>query len=127
MGAYGHSRISEMILGGATKSVLKGMKCPGAFFALMRHNGLLHDLRIEKGTMAIADHEAIEVRVDDIAQLFDTLDPYPFPERDLNRDAEDYIVGWARELALHRPIAIAIHYPDTAHQRAPFAPSNRQW
>jgi len=31
MGAYGHSRISEMILGGATKSVLKDMKCPVLF------------------------------------------------------------------------------------------------
>jgi nucleotide-binding universal stress UspA family protein len=31
MGAYGHSRLSEMILGGATKSVLKGMKCPVLF------------------------------------------------------------------------------------------------
>jgi nucleotide-binding universal stress UspA family protein len=31
MGAYGHSRLSEMILGGATRSVLKGMKCPVFF------------------------------------------------------------------------------------------------
>jgi nucleotide-binding universal stress UspA family protein len=31
IGAYGHSRISEMILGGATKSVLEGMKCPVLF------------------------------------------------------------------------------------------------
>ena len=31
MGAYGHSRISEMILGGATKSVLEGMNCPVLF------------------------------------------------------------------------------------------------
>jgi nucleotide-binding universal stress UspA family protein len=31
MGAYGHSRISEMVLGGATKSVLKGMNCPVLF------------------------------------------------------------------------------------------------
>ena len=31
MGAYGHSRLSEMILGGVTKSVLKGMKCPVLF------------------------------------------------------------------------------------------------
>jgi nucleotide-binding universal stress UspA family protein len=31
IGAYGHSRISEMILGGATKSVLKGMNCPVLF------------------------------------------------------------------------------------------------
>jgi hypothetical protein len=76
--------------------------------------------QIEEDTMATARHEAIEVRVDDIVQLFDTLDPYPFPERDLNRDAEDYIVGWARELASHRPITIAIHYPDTPHQRSAF-------
>jgi nucleotide-binding universal stress UspA family protein len=31
MGAYGHSRLSEMILGGATRSVLEGMKCPVLF------------------------------------------------------------------------------------------------
>jgi nucleotide-binding universal stress UspA family protein len=31
MGAYGHSRLSEMILGGATRSVLKDMKCPVLF------------------------------------------------------------------------------------------------
>jgi nucleotide-binding universal stress UspA family protein len=31
IGAYGHSRITEMILGGATKSVLKGMNCPVLF------------------------------------------------------------------------------------------------
>jgi nucleotide-binding universal stress UspA family protein len=31
MGAYGHSRISEMILGGATRSVLMGMNCPVLF------------------------------------------------------------------------------------------------
>ena len=31
MGAYGHSRLSELILGGATRSVLNGMKCPVLF------------------------------------------------------------------------------------------------
>jgi hypothetical protein len=53
----------------------------------------------------------IEVRVENIAQLFDTLDPFPFPERDLDKDAEDYIVGWARELPRDQPIAIVIHMP----------------
>ncbi|WP_119269510.1 hypothetical protein [Taklimakanibacter deserti] len=70
--------------------------------------------------MTTAEHATVEVRVDDIAQLFDTLDPYPFPERDLSRDAEDYIVGWARELASHLPITIVIHYPNTAHQGRAF-------
>ena len=54
---------------------------------------------------------AIEIRVDNIAQLFDTLDPFPFPERDLDRDAEEYVVGWARELAPDGPIGIIVHVP----------------
>jgi len=53
----------------------------------------------------------IEVRVENVSQLFDTLDPYPFPERDLDRDAEEYIVGWARELPSDAPISIVIHLP----------------
>jgi hypothetical protein len=53
----------------------------------------------------------IEVRVENISQLFDTLDPYPFPDRDLDKDAEEYIVGWARELPHDEPIAIVIHLP----------------
>lgn len=72
--------------------------------------------------MAATGEDAIELRVDDIAQLFDTLDPYPFPERDLNQDAEEYIVGWARELAPQQPLRIIVHHPDTPHQtRALFA------
>ena len=31
MGAYGHARLREYILGGATRSVLKGMECPVLF------------------------------------------------------------------------------------------------
>lgn len=67
-----------------------------------------------------AENETIELRVDDIAQLFDTLDPYPFPERDLNRDAEEFILGWARELPSRGPMTIMIHHPDTAQQRTAF-------
>ena len=53
----------------------------------------------------------IQVRVENVSQLFDTLDPYPFPERDLDKDAEEYIVGWARELPRDQPITIVIHVP----------------
>jgi hypothetical protein len=35
----------------------------------------------------------IEVRVERLSQLFDTLDPFPFCERDLDKHAEEYIVG----------------------------------
>ena len=40
----------------------------------------------------------IELRVEELAQLFETLDPLPFRERDLDKDAEEFIVSWAREL-----------------------------
>ncbi|MGZ9128078.1 MAG: hypothetical protein ACXW4Z_09910 [Candidatus Binatia bacterium] len=53
----------------------------------------------------------VEVRVEEVIQLFDTLDPFPFRERDLDKDAEDYIVSWARELPPARPIKIVIHAP----------------
>ena len=53
----------------------------------------------------------IEVRVENVSQLFDTLDPFPCPERDLDKDAEEYIIGWARELPRDQPITIVIHLP----------------
>jgi hypothetical protein len=55
--------------------------------------------------------DAIEIRVDQVAQLFHSLDPFPFNERDLDADAEEHIVGWARELPRDRPIEIRIHLP----------------
>jgi hypothetical protein len=51
----------------------------------------------------------IEIRISDISQLFNTLDPFPFPERDLDKDAEEFIVGWARELPRGQPLRIVIH------------------
>jgi hypothetical protein len=63
----------------------------------------------------IADN-VIEIRVSEIAQLFHTLDPYPFREKDLDREAEEYIVGWARELLRNRPFRIVVHFPDNETQ-----------
>ena len=60
--------------------------------------------------------DAIELRVDEIAQLFHTLDPSPFRERDLDREAEEFIVGWARELPADQPIRIVIHFPESELQ-----------
>jgi hypothetical protein len=58
----------------------------------------------------------IELRVDGVAQLFDTLDPFPFRERDLDREVETYIVGWARELSTSQAIKIVVHFPETEAQ-----------
>ena len=58
----------------------------------------------------------IELRVDNLAQLFHTLDPFPFRERDLDKEAEEFIVGWARELAAERTIRIVVHFRETEAQ-----------
>jgi len=42
----------------------------------------------------------IELNLSEIAQLFNSLDPSPLREKDLDRDAEEFIVSWARELPL---------------------------
>jgi hypothetical protein len=41
--------------------------------------------------------ELIEVRVAELKQLFNSMDASPFRERDLDPEAEAFIVGWARE------------------------------
>jgi hypothetical protein len=60
---------------------------------------------------------AIEIRIEDISQLFHSLDPFPFHERDLDDDAEEFIVSWARELPADQPLKIVVHLPDTQASR----------
>jgi hypothetical protein len=55
---------------------------------------------------------AIEVRIEEISQLFHSLDPFPFRERDLDQEAEEFIVGWARELSFDQQIKIVVHLPE---------------
>jgi hypothetical protein len=52
---------------------------------------------------------SIELKLRDIAQLFNSLDPSPFNEQDLDHDAEEFIVGWARELPRDRPLHLILH------------------
>ena len=60
---------------------------------------------------------AIEIRIEDISQLFHSLDPFPFRERDLDDDAEEFIVSWARELPTDQPLKIIVHLPDAQASR----------
>ncbi len=53
----------------------------------------------------------IEIQVDELAQLFNMLDPFPFRERDLDKDAEEFVVGWAREFPRTAQLRILIHLP----------------
>lgn len=61
--------------------------------------------------MTESQGQAIQIRVDEVSQLFNTLDPFPFHERDLDADAEEYIVGWARELPRDQALRITVHLP----------------
>jgi hypothetical protein len=59
----------------------------------------------------------IQVRVKNIGQIFHTLDPLPFRERDLDAGVEEYIVGWAGEIAADHEISIIVHLPTHEAQR----------
>lgn len=51
----------------------------------------------------------ITLQLRDLAQLFNSMDPSPFRERDLDAEAEEFIVGWAQELPSGRELALTIH------------------
>jgi hypothetical protein len=51
----------------------------------------------------------IEVHVTELRQLFNEIDPSPFHEKDLDAKAEEFIVGWARELPRDAPLALLVH------------------
>src|SRR6516165_1879046 len=53
----------------------------------------------------------IEISVGKLQQLFNSLDPSPFHDRDLDHDAEAYIVGCAEEIAMQSPLKLIIHLP----------------
>ncbi len=50
----------------------------------------------------------IEMRLRELPQLFNVMDPSPFIDRDLDADAEEFIVGWARELPKNE-LELVIH------------------
>jgi hypothetical protein len=51
----------------------------------------------------------VEIRIRELSQLFDSLDPSPFSERDLDRRAEAYIMSWARELPANTPLRVVVY------------------
>ncbi len=51
----------------------------------------------------------IEVKVAEVHQLFNSMDPSPFHERDLDHDAEQFIVSWAQEYPRRAPLKLVVH------------------
>jgi hypothetical protein len=56
----------------------------------------------------------IEIFVDKIQQLFNSMDPSPFHEKDLDHDAEEFIVSWAQEYPRSDPLTLIVHLNQSA-------------
>jgi len=52
---------------------------------------------------------SIELRLHRIGQLFNSLDPSPFLEKDLDADAEEFVVTWAQEHPADAPLSLVLH------------------
>src|SRR2546421_8344287 len=50
----------------------------------------------------------IEVHVAELKQLFNAMDPSPFRERDLDPNADEFVIGWAREAPRNVPLALLV-------------------
>ena len=66
----------------------------------------------ETGTKDDPDSDAnIEIRLGRPQQLFNSFDPSPFHERDLDEDAEAYIIDSVDEFPLQKRLRLVIHLP----------------
>jgi len=50
----------------------------------------------------------IEVHVGELKQLFNAIDPSPFRDKDLDPKAEEFIVGWAKDLPRNANLALVV-------------------
>jgi len=55
-----------------------------------------------------AHSEVIAVHVAELRQLFNEIDPAPFRNKDLDPDAEEFIVGWSREAPVGARLALLV-------------------
>ncbi len=58
---------------------------------------------------ATAPVHRIELRLNELSQLFNSMDPTPFHHKDLDRDAEEFIESWALEFPQGSRFHITVH------------------
>lgn len=51
----------------------------------------------------------VEVRLENLQQFFNSMDPSPFYERDLDPDAEHFILSWIEEFPLREPVRLVLY------------------
>lgn len=59
----------------------------------------------------------VEVRLENLQQFFNSMDPSPFYERDLDPDAEHFIVSWTQEFPVKDPVRLILHLDAEAPER----------
>ena len=58
--------------------------------------------------MNSGEPQVMRMKLRDPQQLFNSMDPTPFPERDLDDNAEAFIVSWAKDLDSNIPFRLEI-------------------
>lgn len=71
---------------------------------------MIHDFKVRKRAP-----QRIEIFVNKIEQLFNSMDPSPFHEKDLDHDAEEFIVSWAKEHSRSDPLTLIVHLNQSAY------------
>lgn len=61
------------------------------------------------GPARVSDAHTIKIRLRSVQQLFNSLDPSPFIEKDLDADAEEFIEGWAAETHGQQELRLVLH------------------
>ena len=55
------------------------------------------------------DSHNIKVNLHELNQFFNSMDPSPFVEKDLDDDAEEFIVSWAQEFPPHAKVRLQVY------------------
>ena len=66
------------------------------------------DNKVSAGDPIPPKCSVIEVHVGELKQLFNSIDPSPFRNKDLDREAEEFIVGWAKDLPRDAVLALVV-------------------
>ena len=88
-------------------------------FRLFLRSASITRMRRASGERGEPAPHQIELSLGDISQLFNTMDPSPFHEKDLDHDAEEFIVSWATEFPVHEPIALVVHLTELPKEQSP--------
>lgn len=64
--------------------------------------------RSSRGDPSLPIHR-IAIKLENISQLFNSMDPSPFHDKDLDQDAEEFIMSWAQEFPRKDPVMLVVH------------------